>query len=108
VQALSYLADPADVQAEPGGGEGGGEEGGGRKRRGSPLVAVLVGYCDAWYREFDLVLGEMMLAALLCLSILPIAFLQARLRLRLRLRRRVRVRLSAAMPLHPTHRLPAG
>ena len=30
------------------------------------------------YREFDLVLAELMLTALLCLSMLPIAFLQTR------------------------------
>ena len=30
------------------------------------------------YREFDLVLAEIMLGALLCLSVLPIAFLQTR------------------------------
>ena len=48
VQALSFLADPADpeIQRDP-------TSSGGGKRRGGPLVAVLVGYCDTWCRELE-------------------------------------------------------
>ena len=49
------------------------------KKQGGPLSRAVVGYCDAWYRELDLVLGELMMALLLGLSLLPIAFLQTRI-----------------------------
>ena len=47
VQALSFVADPADIRVE-----GGPTSSGRGQRRCGPLVAVLVGYCDAWYRKF--------------------------------------------------------
>ena len=66
VQFLSSFPDPKERNSKG-------------KKQGGPLSSALVGYCDAWYRELDLLLGQSIVLVLLVLSVLPIAFLQTRI-----------------------------